>query len=151
MSEENVEVIREAFERWNRRDIGYWIEHADPEVEVWSKYAALDEGGGPYRGHAGMREWQAEIDRNFEFHEVRADDFRSRRTRAGARLHPVYRCARVRHPSGCGNGEPVWGGGPPRRRLRAAAAAWTRSTVSSTQPALPCSLRLGRAPKHEHR
>jgi ketosteroid isomerase-like protein len=77
MSQENVEVIREAFRRWNRRDIDYWIEHADSEVEVWSKYAALDEGGEPYRGHAGMREWRAEIDRNFEFHEVRADDFRS--------------------------------------------------------------------------
>ncbi|HEX2371440.1 MAG TPA: nuclear transport factor 2 family protein [Solirubrobacterales bacterium] len=77
MSQENVEVMREAFRRWNRRDIDYWIEHADSEVEVWSKYAALDEGGEPYRGHAGMREWRAEIDRNFEFHEVRADDFRS--------------------------------------------------------------------------
>jgi ketosteroid isomerase-like protein len=77
MSQENVEVMREAFGRWNRRDIDYWIEHADPEVEIWSKYAALDQGGGPYRGHAGMREWRVEIDRNFEFHEVRADDFRS--------------------------------------------------------------------------
>jgi ketosteroid isomerase-like protein len=77
MSQENVEVMREAFGRWNRRDIDYWIEHADPAVEIWSTYAALDQGGGPYRGHAGMREWRAEIDRNFEFHEVRADDFRS--------------------------------------------------------------------------
>jgi ketosteroid isomerase-like protein len=75
--QDDVEVIREAFERWNTRDIDYWIEHADREVEIWSKYAALDQGGGPYRGHAGMREWRAEIDRNFEFHEVRADDVRS--------------------------------------------------------------------------
>jgi ketosteroid isomerase-like protein len=74
---DDVEVIREAFQRWNSRDIDYWIEHADPEVEVWSKYAALDQDGGPYRGHAGMREWRAEIDRNFEFHKVLADDVRS--------------------------------------------------------------------------
>jgi len=72
----DVEIIREAFERWNRRDIDYWIRHAQPQVEVWSKYAALDQGGGAYRGHAGMREWRAEIDRNFEFHEVLADDVR---------------------------------------------------------------------------
>jgi ketosteroid isomerase-like protein len=45
-------------------------------VEIWSKYASLDEGGGPYRGHAGMRKWRAEIDRNFELHEVFADDVR---------------------------------------------------------------------------
>ena len=47
-----------------------------PDVEIWSKYASLDEGGGPYRGHAGMRESRAEIDRNFELHEVFTDDVR---------------------------------------------------------------------------
>jgi ketosteroid isomerase-like protein len=72
----DVEVIREAFERWNERDIEYWIRHAHPDVEIWSKYASLDEGGGPYREHAGMREWRAEIDRNFELHEVFADEVR---------------------------------------------------------------------------
>jgi ketosteroid isomerase-like protein len=76
MSQENVDVIRQAFERWNRRDIDYWIQHAQPEVEIWSKYAALDQGGEPYRGHEGMREWRAEIDRNFELHEVLAEDVR---------------------------------------------------------------------------
>jgi ketosteroid isomerase-like protein len=74
--QEDVEVIRVAFERWNQRDIGYWIRHADPQVEIWSKYAALDQAGGPYRGHEGMREWRAEIDRNFELHEVLVDDVR---------------------------------------------------------------------------
>jgi ketosteroid isomerase-like protein len=76
MSEENVAVIREAFKRWNRGDIDYWIQHAHPQVEIWSKYAALEESGGPYRGHQGMREWRAEIDRNFELHEVLAEDVR---------------------------------------------------------------------------
>jgi len=74
--EDDVEVIREAFARWNARDIEYWIRHAHPDVEIWSKYASLDEGGGPYRGHAGVREWRAEIDRNFELHEVFADEVR---------------------------------------------------------------------------
>jgi ketosteroid isomerase-like protein len=69
-----MEVIREAFARWNEGDIEYWIQHAQPDVERWSKYAALEEGGEPYRGHEGMREWRAEIDRNFELHEVFADD-----------------------------------------------------------------------------
>jgi ketosteroid isomerase-like protein len=72
----DADVIREAFGRWNRRDIEYWVDHAHPEVEIWSKYAALDEGGGPYRGHDGVRRWRAEIDRNFEIHEVFADDVR---------------------------------------------------------------------------
>jgi ketosteroid isomerase-like protein len=76
MSEENVAVIREAFERWNRGDIDYWIQHAQPQVEIWSKYAALEESGGLYRGHEGIREWRAEIDQNFELHEVLAEDVR---------------------------------------------------------------------------
>ena len=76
MSEEDVAVIREAFERWNRGEIDYWIQHAQPQVEIWSTYAALEESGGPYRGHQGMREWRAEIDRNFEVHEVLAEDVR---------------------------------------------------------------------------
>lgn len=73
---DDVEIIREAFARWTERDIDYWILHAQPDVEIWSKYAALDEGGGPYRGHAGIREWRTEIDRNFELHEVFADEVR---------------------------------------------------------------------------
>ena len=77
VSQGDVDVIREAFERWNRRDIDYWIRHAHPEVEVWSKYATLDEGGEPYRGHKGMREWRAEIDRNYELHEALVDDVRA--------------------------------------------------------------------------
>ena len=76
MQPDDVEIIREAFARWNQRDIDYWIQHAQPQVEIWSKYAALDQGGEPYRGHSGMLEWRAEIDRNFEFHEVSADDLR---------------------------------------------------------------------------
>ena len=75
MQPDDVEVIREAFARWNERDIDYWIQHAQPQIEVWSKYAALDQGGDPYRGHDGLREWRAEIDRNFELH-VFADEVR---------------------------------------------------------------------------
>jgi ketosteroid isomerase-like protein len=75
MRRHDVEASREAFARCNERDIDYWIENSQPDVEIWSKYAALDEAG-PYRGHAGMREWRAEIDRNFELHEVFAEDLR---------------------------------------------------------------------------
>jgi ketosteroid isomerase-like protein len=73
---DDVEVIREAFARWNAGDIDYWIRHAQPDVEIWSKYATLDEDAGPYRGHAGLRAWRAEIDKNFEQHEVLAEDVR---------------------------------------------------------------------------
>ena len=52
MSQENVEVVRAAFEAWNRNDFDAWIQYFDPEVQ-WS---ALTE---EFRGHAGIRQaWQ---------------------------------------------------------------------------------------------
>jgi ketosteroid isomerase-like protein len=53
MSEENVEVVRAAYEAWNRNDFDAWIECFDPEVQ-WS--ALMEE----FRGHAGIRQaWQS--------------------------------------------------------------------------------------------
>jgi len=53
MSQENVEVVRAAFEAWNRNDFDAWIQCFDPEVQ-WS--ALLEE----FRGHAGIRRaWQS--------------------------------------------------------------------------------------------
>src|SRR6476469_6863346 len=53
MSQQNVEVVRAAFEACNRNDFDAWIQYFDPEVE-WS--ALL----GAFRGHAGLRQaWQS--------------------------------------------------------------------------------------------
>jgi ketosteroid isomerase-like protein len=53
MSQENVEIVRAAFEAWNRNDFDAWIQCFDPEVQ-WS--ALLEE----FRGHAGIRRaWQS--------------------------------------------------------------------------------------------
>ena len=53
MSQENVEIVRAAFEAWNRNDFDAWIQYFDPEVQ-WS--ALLEE----FRGHAGIRQaWQS--------------------------------------------------------------------------------------------
>jgi len=53
MSQENVEIVRAAFEAWNRNDFDAWIQYFDPEVH-WS--AMLEE----FRGHAGIRQaWQS--------------------------------------------------------------------------------------------
>ena len=53
MSQENVEIVRAAFDAWERDDFDAWIGYFDPEVK-WS--ALLEE----YRGHAGIRQaWQS--------------------------------------------------------------------------------------------
>ena len=68
MSQENVDVLRRAFEAWNRDDFEAWIACFDPEVQ-WS--AILEE----FRGHAGIRDaWQSfKVDAGLK---ARFDDIR---------------------------------------------------------------------------
>jgi ketosteroid isomerase-like protein len=56
MSRENVELVHEANDAFTRRDLGALLALADPDIEVFPLIARL-EGGGPYRGHDGVRRW----------------------------------------------------------------------------------------------
>ena len=56
MSQENVELVHRGAEAFNRRDLDAFVALCDPDVEFFSRLAEL-EGGGPYRGHDGMRSW----------------------------------------------------------------------------------------------
>ena len=56
MSQENVEQYRRAIDAFNRRDLDAFLAICDPEVEFFSRFLEL-EGGGPYRGHEGLRTW----------------------------------------------------------------------------------------------
>ena len=56
MSEENVELVYKANDAFNRRDLDALLALADPEIEYFPRIPEL-EGGGPYRGHAGIRAW----------------------------------------------------------------------------------------------
>ena len=56
MSQENVELLHQAIEAFNRRDLDAYLALCDPDVEFIS-YLAQVEGGDPYRGHKGVRDW----------------------------------------------------------------------------------------------
>ena len=75
MSQENVEAVRRAVEALNRRDLDAFLATMDPEVEFYSRIVEL-EGGGPYRGHAGVRRWWDDLfaitgDISTEIEEIR--------------------------------------------------------------------------------
>jgi uncharacterized protein len=58
MSQENVEVVRAAFEAWNQGDLDAWLETFDPEVE-WHTSGAFLGFETAYYGHDGVRNfWQ---------------------------------------------------------------------------------------------
>ena len=60
MSEENVELHYEAIDAFNRRDLDALLALADPDIEWFPRIAEL-EGGGPYRGHDGVRRWWEDL------------------------------------------------------------------------------------------
>src|SRR5689334_10818498 len=61
MSQENVEIVRELFERWNRGERGFSDDEVDPAVTVLSRFQAE-----PFRGRDGLRKWMQEIDDYFK-------------------------------------------------------------------------------------
>ena len=56
MSEENVETIYRGIEAFNRRDLDTFLALTDPDVELSSRLVEV-EGGGPFRGLDGVRNW----------------------------------------------------------------------------------------------
>jgi ketosteroid isomerase-like protein len=60
MSQENVELVYQFIDAFNRRDVESFLALCDTEVEYFSHVVEL-EGGGPYRGHDGIRRWWASL------------------------------------------------------------------------------------------
>jgi len=54
MAQENVELAQQAFDAFNRRDLGAFLALMDADVEAGSRLVAM-EGG--YHGHDGLRRW----------------------------------------------------------------------------------------------
>jgi ketosteroid isomerase-like protein len=75
MSQKNVELTKRAVDTFNRRDLRAFLELMDPDVE-FTPYEVAVQGGGPYRGHEGVRRWWEEAfavlpDLRTEVYEVR--------------------------------------------------------------------------------
>ena len=75
MSQENVELFRQALEAYNRRDIEPMLETWHPDAE-WYPFTAAVEGDEAYHGREGLRQWWANIDATFEEFEASLDEIR---------------------------------------------------------------------------
>jgi ketosteroid isomerase-like protein len=74
MSQEDVEIVRAAFEAWNRGDLDALLALWGEEAEFYPLRAQLE--GRPYRGHEGLRRFVAELadewgEVRFEIDELR--------------------------------------------------------------------------------
>lgn len=67
-SEENVELVREGYARWQAGDydslLDFFLTNAASDIELHSRFGGFS--GEPYRGHDGVRAWLADIQENFE-------------------------------------------------------------------------------------
>jgi ketosteroid isomerase-like protein len=64
MSEANVELVREAYDAYNREGITGILRYLDPEVE-W-RNAPESPNAGVFIGHEGVLEWQGMVDEGFK-------------------------------------------------------------------------------------
>jgi uncharacterized protein len=69
VSEQNVEIVRRAFEAFNQRGLEGLLEFADPRIE-WSTTGIFLEAG-TYRGHEGIRRYLGAMME--EFDDVRTE------------------------------------------------------------------------------
>lgn len=67
MASDNVEIVRAAFEAWNRGDHEAWVEAFDESAEFYPLRAQLE--GRPYHGRDGARRFIGELEEDWE--EVR--------------------------------------------------------------------------------
>jgi len=74
MARENVEIVRAAFDAWNRGDLDAWVEAFDEETEFYPLRAQLE--GRPYRGHDGIRRFIAEIEEDWQEVRFEIDELR---------------------------------------------------------------------------
>ena len=71
MSEENVELVRRAFELWNSGDREVRVDEVDPELELHSRLM-----GRMVRGVDGLRAWFREIDQQFDEWQLQVAEIR---------------------------------------------------------------------------
>jgi ketosteroid isomerase-like protein len=71
MSAENVELVRRAFDDWNRGVREIRADEVDPEIEVHSRML-----GRVLRGVDGLRTWFTEIDEQFGRWQLDVDEIR---------------------------------------------------------------------------
>jgi ketosteroid isomerase-like protein len=76
MSEQNVEVVRRAFESFNRRDVEELVTLSDPDCE-WFPFRAQLEGS-VYRGHEGVRRFVSDMDDDWTRFEIHPQELHDR-------------------------------------------------------------------------
>jgi ketosteroid isomerase-like protein len=74
VSQENVDVVRKAFEAWNAGDLDGIIQLITPDAEFIPLRVQLE--GDAYRGPEGIRQFARDAANEWEFLRISSDQFR---------------------------------------------------------------------------
>jgi ketosteroid isomerase-like protein len=74
MSQENVEIVRRAFEAFAREGPAAVVDFWDSEIELWLP-SGMVQAGGTYRGHAAVLEWMKEWAEAWEEIHYKPEEF----------------------------------------------------------------------------
>jgi ketosteroid isomerase-like protein len=75
---EDIDVVRAIYSAFAARDIEGALDFVSADCEIHLEATASAAGrSGPYRGHDGLREYFADVERVWHELEVHADDFRT--------------------------------------------------------------------------
>ena len=75
MSQENVNLMRESYQAFNRRDWDTFLALVDEEVEIESRLVAME---GAYHGHEGLRRWWDDFLGAFPDYTIEIEEMRDR-------------------------------------------------------------------------
>jgi ketosteroid isomerase-like protein len=71
-----TELVRQAFEAFNERNLEVGLEVMSPNVEFHAPTSELANEGAPYVGHDGIRKYYSDVERIWEELEVVPSEFR---------------------------------------------------------------------------
>ncbi len=114
MSQENVELLKDAFAAISRSDLNGLLSLTDPEVEFHSLIAEAEDR--TYRGHDGVREWWEQVKGSlgglrFEAEAIRIEgDWAVVKVLVTSRMGDVAVPQRMWQATRARNGKAIWWG-----------------------------------------
>jgi ketosteroid isomerase-like protein len=96
VSQENVEVVRQAHDRFAKTGEPMW-ESLDPDVEIFDH--DIPDASNPYKGAEGVAQWLSDFAQSWDHYELEVE----RLVDAGDRVLSLFRIRAV----GAGSGVPV--------------------------------------------
>jgi len=97
----NVELVRSAYDAWNRRDVERLLEITDPEVAISPLVIGVTSAG-PWQGHDGVRKLVADARDHWARFEIQCEKVLEVGERLVALVH-VEAAARANGPTVTGN------------------------------------------------